>query len=363
MSVQAVAVRPGLTEWAGRAFVSRSFDYLFIGGGLSLLAIPAVLAFQQYTEGSAAALLPPLLLLSSSAHFAASTVRLYTKPGARQEMAFLTMALPLLSIAVLLLALISPTKVGAQLQALYLTWSPFHYSAQAFGLSVMYCYRSGCRLGDGEKTALWWVAMLPFGRAFLGGTNSGLGWFVPRDTIMAVPVLPAVFAIVTQALAVLTFVLPIALVLHRIVRRQHPLPAIVPCLLVANGVWWVVLDYVDAFVWATIFHGIQYLAIAAIFHVKDRTSEPGNGHGAAYHAAWFYGASLALGYALFYCWPYAYVLAGFGQAESMLLVIAVINIHHFIVDRYIWRLGRDRNYRHLAPDSAARADVVGAAVA
>jgi hypothetical protein len=152
----------------------------------------------------------------------------------------------------------------------------------------------------------------------------------------------------------MTFALPIALVVSRIARRQQPLPAIVLCLLIANGVWWVVLDYLNAFVWATIFHGIQYLAIAAIFHVKDRTAEDGNRHGSAYHAAWFYGASLALGYALFYCWPYAFQLAGFGQAESMLLVIAVINVHHFIVDRYIWRLGRDRNARHLAPEGHGR---------
>jgi hypothetical protein len=47
--------------------------------------------------------------------------------------------------------------------------------------------------------------------------------------------------------------------------------------------------------------------------------------------------SFALGYALFYCWPYAFRMVGFGQAESMLLVIATINVHHFIVDRYIWR--------------------------
>jgi hypothetical protein len=360
MNVQLASPAP-LADWAGRAFVSRSFDYLFIGGGLSLLAIPAVLAYERLTGGSAAAILPPLLLLSSAAHFAASTVRLYTKPGARQDMAFLTMALPLLSIAVLFLAVLSPSAIGAHLQALYLTWSPFHYSAQAFGLAVMYCYRSGCRLSEREKNMLWWVAMVPFARAFLGGTHSGLAWFVSRDTIMALPVLPSVLNVVTQGLAVLTFVLPAALVLSRIAKRQQPLPAIVPCLLIANGVWWVVLDYLNAFVWATIFHGIQYLAIAAIFHVKDRTAEDGNRHGAAYHAAWFYGASLALGYALFYCWPYAFRLAGFGQAESMLLVIAVINVHHFIVDRYIWRLGRDRNARHLGADGHGRLAEAGVA--
>ena len=53
-----------------------------------------------------------------------------------------------------------------------------------------------------------------------------------------------------------------------------------------------------------------------------------------------------LGYGLFYCWPYAFVLTGFGLAESVLLVTATINIHHFVVDAYIWRLGRtDSNSR------------------
>ena len=57
--------------------------------------------------------------------------------------------------------------------------------------------------------------------------------------------------------------------------------------------------------------------------------------------------SLLLGYGLFYCWPHAYVLAGFGLAESMLLVVAIINIHHFVVDAYIWRLRKDRNYQNV----------------
>ena len=66
-----------------------------------------------------------------------------------------------------------------------------------------------------------------------------------------------------------------------------------------------------------------------------------------YHVAWFYGASLILGYALFSCLPLAYVYAGFGKVESVLLVVAAINIHHFIVDAYIWRLRKDRSNRRV----------------
>ena len=39
-----------------------------------------------------------LVLLSNSAHFAGSTVRLYTKPGSYRDLPFLTMGLPLASV-------------------------------------------------------------------------------------------------------------------------------------------------------------------------------------------------------------------------------------------------------------------------
>lgn len=58
----------------------------------------------------------------------------------------------------------------------------------------------------------------------------------------------------------------------------------------------------------------------------------------------FYGTCLALGYLLFQVWPLGYTVLGFGHAESWALVIAAINIHHFIVDAFIWRLRRDANY-------------------
>ena len=46
-------------------------------------------------------------------------------------------------------------------------------------------------------------------------------------------------------------------------------------------------------------------------------------------------------YQLFHALPEAYTAVGFAHSESILLVVAMINIHHFIVDRYIWRVKRD----------------------
>jgi len=71
---------------------------------------------------------------------------------------------------------------------------------------------------------------------------------------------------------------------------------------------------------------------------------PGNARGPFFHVAAFYVGCVALGYALFQCWPRAAVAAGFGIVESTFLVVAIVNVHHFIVDAYIWRLRRDPNY-------------------
>jgi len=122
-----------------------------------------------------------------------------------------------------------------------------------------------------------------------------------------------------------------------------PLPIISVLMLVANAAWWCFLPQ-NAFFWATIFHGIQYLAIVTIFHVKDQLARPGNRLASPYHVALFYGGSLLLGYGLFSCLPWGFVMAGFGMVESIALCVATINIHHFIVDAYIWRLKKgDRN--------------------
>jgi hypothetical protein len=328
----------------GNTFLHPAFDYLAIGGGLSLV-VTALVASGALPLGAGAALaIPTLVFFSNVAHFAASTVRLYSKPGTFTTLPFLTMALPLLTLAVLTLAIWQPGAVGRHLWALYLTWSPFHYAAQAYGLSVMYCYRSGCALDAREKLLMRLVCLTPFLQSFMGASEAGLGWFVPQSFYVARPELAALLRNATFALGLCALVLPPVLVVA-LARKGKSIPLISLLVMVSNGIWWVTLPHFDAFVWATVFHGIQYLAITTIFHVREQTLEPGQAGRWLAHAASFYARCLILGYLLFQLWPYAYIAAGFGWAESVMLVVAVINVHHFVVDAYIWRLRRDTNYR------------------
>jgi hypothetical protein len=336
----------------GRPFLDPLSDTLLIGGGLSLLVLAALALSPELRRFTDMDLLMPAVLAANCAHFAASTVRLYAMPGATKRWPFLTLVFPLASLAALTLAIALGEWLGVHFQALYLTWSPYHYAAQAYGLALMYCVRSGTRPTQRERRLLRAACMLPFAYAFLSGAGIGVDWLLPRE----VAVLPFVEAPRRAALALLRPVVLLAplLLFARMARSASgPLPFISLVTLVSNGVWWTLLEPIDAFVWATIFHGIQYLAIVMVFHARDRLAAPGNRHGAAWHALSFYAASLVLGYLLFRALPFFYVAAGFGLVESTLLVVAAINLHHFVVDAFIWRFSKGGSNRQIVDGAPA----------
>ncbi len=335
----------------GRTFVGPVFDTLWIGGGITLPAAVWLLVDGRSAGEILGLSLPLLVLLVNQAHFAASSLRLYSKPGAVAAHPFLAHALPLLTLAGLSLAVAFSAELGRHLWALAMTWSPYHYAAQAFGLASMYCHRSGCPLGPLERRLLRWTCLMPFFRSLLGGAASGLGlgWLLPPE-LLGEPAVASAVILGVAVLDVLVFAMPAVFfgVASRAARAavggerpRVPLLALFPVL--ANGLWFVLFDSLNAFVWATVFHGLQYLVLVSIFHAREAQGAPGR-RGALVRVAAFYAGCVALGYALFQCWPVAYELAGFGMVESTFMVVAVINVHHFVVDAYIWRLRRDPNY-------------------
>ncbi|MDG2207822.1 MAG: hypothetical protein P8K78_07950 [Pirellulales bacterium] len=344
-----IALGPALL---GREFVNPFFDYLLIGGGLSLFVAGFIFINPLGTNFITEATLAYFILASNSAHFAASTVRLYTKPGTYQSLPYVTMGLPVIMLAILVGCMFQADRLAPQLTSLYLTWSPFHYAAQAYGLTVMYCYRSGCTLSDNNKKLIWRVAMIPFLYNFIAMPNVGLHWLDFGGWLGNPATQQTFWFYFKYAMAFLAFG-GIAYLWIRIAKTEKQvMPAICGLTLLTNGLWWFLFPPLQAFVWATIFHGIQYLAIVIIFHVRDQLARPENHHSRTYHICWFYGACILLGYGLFHCFPRAFIFLGFGPVESVLLVVAVIQIHHFIVDAFIWRLKKSDSNRKIVESAS-----------
>ena len=91
----------------GKAFLHPVLDSLLLGGAWSIAATALLLARPSLIASLSASTLALVILLANSAHFAASTVRLYSKPSYYREFPFLIAAVPIVAFAVLSASLIT----------------------------------------------------------------------------------------------------------------------------------------------------------------------------------------------------------------------------------------------------------------
>lgn len=331
-------------------FVGPAFDYLLIGG-----VFGTIFGFGCYGLGYRFdnERLWLVVLAVSWAHFAASTVRLYSRAESTRRWPFLTLGVPVITLAITTLLLFGDRQTGKRLEGVYLVWSTYHYAAQAFGLAVMYAYRSGVQLAPNERSLLKLACLLPFVYGLLAPA-SGLTVLAP-DAFNQHATVIAARALGRAVLLPIMLASPIALSLWIRRRSGRALPLISLSIMYTNALWWTFFLLNDAFAWAALSHGIQYIAIVTLFHVKDATATEGNQHGRLYHALTFYAACAALGYALFKLWPMAYAAVSirFDTPVVDRRIALIINIHHFLVDGYIWKLRGDKNLTHVVDQPLA----------
>jgi hypothetical protein len=341
----AVASAAAHSLW-GRGFWYPTWDVLIVGGGLSLLVGGLLyVSPQSFRTGIDDHLLWPAILLVNSAHFAASYIRVYTKPKAIERLPGLSFFGPAALFLVTLICISHASILGRHLTTLYLTWSPYHYAAQTFGLSLIYLYRSGWSVSRQERQLLKFGAFAPFIWAFLDGrkAGAGLGWFLSAAFLNEHQTFDQWLTFAQWPLAVISFLAPIALLMFQWRKQDKLTPLIVPTLLLSNAIWWILFPYIQAFLWATVFHGLQYLGIVLAFHIHERVGSSGTLKQQVFVGTTFYVAAASIGYALFRLWGYSFQAAGFGYAESSAIIVASLNIYHFIVDAYVWKLRGDSN--------------------
>lgn len=233
------------------------------------------------------------------------------------------------------------------LVTIYLTWSPWHYMGQNFGLMLMSVHRKELKISRGDRNALWAAFVASYLLIFLRVHTAA-----STDPFFVSLRLPPV---IMQWLRIpLTLIFFAGMVpLARLIREAGAKAMLAPTTLYITQFFWAVMPTVLYFLnplgvpqlafnmaVLAVMHCAQYLWITNYYARREAKAESGEWRWQGYLAVLVIG-----GIALFIPGPWLMSYA-FGRdfTISVLIFTAVVNIHHFVLDGAIWKL-RDSRVR------------------
>ena len=358
-------------------------DLLF-GGGLwyvaALGALGVVGAPLREHGGPLALSFASLLVLTP--HYGATLLRVYGKRDDRRAYALFAVYATGLLAALFSLAVYVPA-VAACVFTLYVSWSPWHYSGQNYGVASLFLRRRGVALEGAGRRWLHASFVLSYALTLLAlHTGARVADVVPVPSeasairFVSLDLDPAY----AEPLFALTAAGYAAAVLGSIawLWRRARLADIAPALaLVATQALWFSVPLALRrfgvrtgfepwessagsyyFLWIATAHGLQYLWVTAYYAGVGR---PGASPPQARGTRYFVKALLAG--ALVWTLPALVFAPGLlgrlpYDGGLALLVASIVNLHHFVLDGAVWKLRDGRVARILlrprgAPDAPA----------
>jgi tetratricopeptide (TPR) repeat protein len=339
-------------------------DLLFGAGLLYLVIMSGLVA------GGSAALesfprpaLAWLVLLVSGSHYGATLLRVYEHESERRVYRAFTVY-GTIAIGLLLVAGLRSALIGSLLITVYLTWSPWHYTGQNYGISMMFLRRRGVPVSEAAKRALHLSFYLSFASVFLnfhfqGGVSQGdpLGYSSAASSgyhfvSLGLPAVLRSWLMPAVGAAYLGAIGTAAVLLLRASDWRSLLPTAL--LVLTQAVWFSVPHmgfYFDLgrvipafdprsgrvfqfyFFWTAMGHAVQYLWITAYY---ARSDSRWRGHTRYLSKAFILGNAV---------WAAPVVLFAPGRIGGpdyetglAMCVAAAVNIHHFVLDGAIWKL-------------------------
>ena len=334
-------------------------DLLFGCGLLYALLFAALTGFGDSLRAAQSAyLIPVLLVLVSLPHYGATLLRVYEQRSDRRRYALFTVWATL-AVAAVFAASVYDAAIGSLLLTLYVTWSPWHYTGQNYGLTVMFLRRAGIAVEPALKRWLHASFVLSYVLVFLSFHESG-GSGVPRfraplgagGTLAFLPIgIPDGVVVPVFDAAGVAYLACLGVCAARLLRRA-PAGRLLPAAMVvlSQALWFSVpiglrlarvqtgaplveLYSVGVGAWVALAHAAQYLWVTSYY----ARAAPG-WHGPARYA----GKVLVAGITV---WTLPVLLFSpdlLGPASSLaaiaMLVASAVNVHHFILDGAIWKL-------------------------
>jgi len=362
LPTSAPASAPSATASNPRWLFGPLSDLLFGCGLLYVLAFAAHSVAGPSLRGvTPGYLLPLLILLLSSPHYGATLLRVYEQRRDRRSYALFSIWITV-ALAALFAISLPGGLLGSIFLTLYLTWSPWHYSGQNYGLSVMFLGRRGVAMTPLAKRWLHASFQLSFLLAALvmhlevGSAYSPVEYEGAGVTFLPVGISRSVgdLLLPVVGLAYLASVVGSLALLRRVARWSDLLPTCI--LMLTQALWFAAPFAVQYWGWQTglepldaqrqlrsymlmifVGHAVQYLWVTTYY---ARAGGAWTGYGRYWLKA------LAAGTAL---WTLPAVALGptgvagqHGYVNLALLIATFVNLHHFILDGAIWKLRNSR---------------------
>lgn len=338
---------------------------LLLGCGLWYFLAFAVLALygSQIRLSGGLIWAPILMLIFGVPHHGATLLRVYENRSTRRAYALFSVWASLLVWGVFAVGVYS-SWVGSWLLTVFLTWSPWHYTGQNYGIAVLFLRRNQVAFSPLAKRCLHASFVLSYLLTFVvmhhGGSGSSYS-AVPYDLSgyrflsLDLPLDRELFLGIGAAY--LGSLLASAILLLRSAGPRALAPT--ACLVVSQALWFSIpvavrsfglgsgLEVIDShpeyyFLWIGVAHAVQYLWVTS-YYARASRDWPGP-------ASYF--AKAALAGALAWTLPsllFAPDLLGRLPFDAGLaaLIAATVNLQHFILDGAIWKLRDGRVARVL----------------
>jgi len=343
-------------------FVNAFVDFFCIGGSSFLLFF---LFTQFYTdlrtpEVITAALL--LVWLINWPHFSMSAYRLYQSQTNISQYPVTAYVIPFVVIGGMLLSFGFPQLVAPYFVKLFLLWSPYHYSGQTIGITLIYAMRCGVRFTVWERRAF---TAFVFGTFFVSTiraevSREGYTFYGVQYPGIGVPQWLATTAEIGMWLALVLFG---AALVAWCIKHKRVMPAIIVLPAATQYLWFVQAVYMPSFQeFVPLFHSLQYILVAWGLQLAEKMQvkqiQPSRRYVATETLRWL-GLNVLGGAILFFLLPKIGVAFGYDTLFCVAVVFAGVQIHHFFVDGVIWKL-KNKTVSH--PLSMNLGDISGQGV-
>jgi len=314
-----------------------------------------------------------LAFLFNYPHYMATIYRAYHRAEDFQKYRVFTVHITALMVLTLLLSHFW-LRLLPWIFTIYLTWSPWHYSGQNYGLFMMFARRAGADPDKAGRRALYGAFVVSYLILFLG-FHTGPS----TDPLFVSLGIPAVISRWEQIILCVAFVVLSVFGFSRLARGTEWRKLIPSLTLFSSQCLWFLLPAAISLIKGleipqnryssgvlAVIHSAQYLWITSYYARREAAEEASGGVAEKSRRSWrplaYFAVLVVGGIALFVPGPWlASRVFHHDFTTSFLIFTALVNIHHFILDGAIWKLRDGRiaslllNSRERISDAAAGA--------